>query len=262
MPTPKSSSSPAKKRSAYKIKLPSNFVPGKYTVLCGRGKLCSESPGNKHLRSLVHGFLTPYSMARNKSAKSAIVSAIIQYIRQASPHDGIFVKEGTSSDGQSVWWEVDDSFAREKIGCMFRDTLHTQYKSSTKAKHERKMREENASLYQETERQLQQINRVLASSSSGPLPSSSLMASILHPPAPSSDTFSLTQPMKAHSSSGFNISTTSSGNGGGNRKTATAEEATLFLVEEAWQIISMDHDNNRDIILDLPPAGDLSTIFD
>ena len=42
-----------------------------------------------------------------------------------------------AEDG-SCWYEVDAAFAREKIGCMFRDTLHTQYRSSTKAKQARK----------------------------------------------------------------------------------------------------------------------------
>jgi hypothetical protein len=42
---------------------------------------------------------------------------------------GTFVKKE-----QGRFWEVDESVAREKIGCILRDWLHTQYKSSTKAK--------------------------------------------------------------------------------------------------------------------------------
>jgi hypothetical protein len=37
-----------------------------------------------------------------------------------------------------VWYEVDDAYAREKIGCVFRDQLFTKYRSSTKAKLARK----------------------------------------------------------------------------------------------------------------------------
>jgi hypothetical protein len=121
------------KRSAQKMKLSRNFEPGKYSVICGRGKVCSASPGNKHLRFLVHQNLAPYSRANNKTEKSAIVSAIVNYVREASP-GGAFVKQEDNGE----WWEVDDAFAREKIGCIFRDILHTQYRSSTKAKQARK----------------------------------------------------------------------------------------------------------------------------
>jgi hypothetical protein len=35
---------------------------------------------------------------------------------------------------QGAWFEVGDHFAREKVSAMFRDMLHTQYRSSAKAK--------------------------------------------------------------------------------------------------------------------------------
>jgi hypothetical protein len=79
-------------------------------------------------------------MAKDKAEKSAIVSAIVNCVRETSP-DGAFVKE---EDKNGEWWEVDDSFAREKIGCIFRDILHTQYRSSTKAKQARKKTLENS----------------------------------------------------------------------------------------------------------------------
>jgi hypothetical protein len=105
-----------------------DFCPGKYSVLCGRGKICSTSSGNRRLNTTVQHFVKPYSEAKTKFEKSNIVSAIIATIRQACPGGG-FVK---FEEGE--WWEVDDGFAREKIGCLFRDCLHTQYRSSTKAK--------------------------------------------------------------------------------------------------------------------------------
>ena len=148
---------PTPKRIAHKTKLPSSFEPGPYTVICGRGKLCTESPGNVYLRGLVKDFLEPYSQAQNKKAKSKIVSSIITMVREQNGRtddhledgvSGAFVKQSdataddassssTSDDCTKEWWEVDESFAREKIGCMFRDLLHTQYRSSTKAKHAR-----------------------------------------------------------------------------------------------------------------------------
>jgi hypothetical protein len=113
-------------------RLPADFVPGKYSVICGRGKACFKSAGNQNLKALVSNSLKEYSEARNKIHKSSIVSGIIEEIKTKSP-EGAFIKQ---EDG--AWWEVDDCFAREKIGCLFRDSLHTQYRSSTKAKMARK----------------------------------------------------------------------------------------------------------------------------
>jgi hypothetical protein len=109
-----------------KIQLPANFIPTESTVICGRGKACTTSIGNRRLKSIVNSFLKPYSKAENKLDKSVIVSSIVGAIKRGG---GNFVKY---EDG--IWWEVDDAFAREKIGCMLRDYLHTQYRSSAKAK--------------------------------------------------------------------------------------------------------------------------------
>jgi hypothetical protein len=116
------------KKNGKKNNLADNYVPGKYAVICGRGRACTAWTGNRNLRALVMSYLKPYSQAKNKVEKSSIVSVIIASVRQASP-DGAFVKIEAG-----VWGEVDEGFAREKIGCMFRDYLHTQYRSSTKAK--------------------------------------------------------------------------------------------------------------------------------
>jgi hypothetical protein len=109
-----------------KIQLPANFIPTESTVICGRGKACTTSIGNRRLKSIVNSFLKPYSEAINKLERSAIVSSIVGAIKRGG---GNFVK---CEDG--IWWEVDDAFAREKIGCMLRDCLHIQYRSSAKAK--------------------------------------------------------------------------------------------------------------------------------
>jgi hypothetical protein len=117
-----------------KRRLPSNYIPGEYTIICGRGKACFNSSGNRHLKSFVKKKLTSYSESQNKIHKSSIVSEILAEITQLSP-DASFVKH---EDGS--WWELDDNFAREKIGCLFRDCLFTQYRSSTKAKQARKQK--------------------------------------------------------------------------------------------------------------------------
>lgn len=122
------------KKHGQLVRLPNDFQPEKYAVLCGRGSKCTKSLGNKRLKQMVNENLTAYSMANNKVDKSTIVTNIIDNVKRFAP-SGAFVKYEAG-----FWWEVEDAFAREKIGCMFRDSLHTQYRSSTKAKLARKRR--------------------------------------------------------------------------------------------------------------------------
>ena len=134
------------RKSDGKSRLPANFLPSPNTVICGRGKACTTSIGNRRLKSIVNSFLKPYSVAKNKLERSAIVSSIVGAIKRGG---GSFVK---CEDG--IWWEVDDAFAREKIGCMLRDDVHTQYRSSAKAKLARrkasKTLEEKSTFYYDT----------------------------------------------------------------------------------------------------------------
>jgi hypothetical protein len=71
-------------------------------------------------------FIERYSKAGTKVAKSAIVSEIINVIRQAG---GNFCK-----NKKGAWFEVGDHQAREKVSALLRDLLYTQYRSSAKAK--------------------------------------------------------------------------------------------------------------------------------
>lgn len=133
---------PRKKRAYRKSKPSTNspkrqlapdFVPSSYSVICGRGKECFDSEGNKRFRKIINKFLDEYAEAPGKSEKSNIVSKAMNIIREASP-EGAFVK-----CEKGVWFEVSSRYAREKVGAWFRDCLHNKYKSSSKAKHARKM---------------------------------------------------------------------------------------------------------------------------
>jgi hypothetical protein len=106
--------------------LPSDFEVTPYTVLCGRGKMCFESIGNRRFRILVQCQLTRYSMAETKGEKTRIVSEIVDVVRRAG---GAFVK-----GKEGCWYEVGDVVAREKVGALFRDFLFTRYRSSSKCK--------------------------------------------------------------------------------------------------------------------------------
>lgn len=89
--------------------LGADYHPSQNAVLCGRGKVCSMSTGNLYLKALVNHYLTPYSNALNKAEKSRIVVAIIDAVHALS--GGTFIRFQ-----QGEWWEVDDAFAREKVG--------------------------------------------------------------------------------------------------------------------------------------------------
>lgn len=66
------------------------------------------------------------------------MSSIIQTVRSQSP-DGGFIKLDPAT---GMWQEVGDHLAREKVGQTIRDALHSNYKSSTKAKKERRQAEQ------------------------------------------------------------------------------------------------------------------------
>jgi hypothetical protein len=106
--------------------LPPDFEVTPYTVMCGRGKMCFESVGNRRFRILVQCHLTRYSVAETKGEKTRIVSDIVDMVRQAG---GAFVK-----GKEGCWYEVGDVVAREKVGALFRDFLFTRYRSSSKCK--------------------------------------------------------------------------------------------------------------------------------
>jgi hypothetical protein len=106
--------------------LPPDFEVTPYTVMCGRGKMCFESVGNRRFRILVQCHLNRYSMAETKGEKTRIVSDIVDVVRRAG---GAFVKEK-----EGCWYEVGDVVAREKVGALFRDFLFTRYRSSSKCK--------------------------------------------------------------------------------------------------------------------------------
>jgi hypothetical protein len=102
--------------------------------------------GNNYLKALLKICIDPYSTAKTKIEKPSIISAIVERIKElvAAEDAAAFVK---FEDGR--WWQMDDDFARQKIGGLFRDVLHVQYCSSTKSKiaKRRKAQKENRSYH-------------------------------------------------------------------------------------------------------------------
>jgi hypothetical protein len=106
--------------------LGADFQPSGISVICGRGKGSYNHTGNCCLRILASVFVERYARADSKADKSALVLNIVNMIRQSG---GQFCKYE-----QGAWFEVGDRCAREKVSAFFRDMLHTQYRSSAKAK--------------------------------------------------------------------------------------------------------------------------------
>jgi len=110
-----------------KQQLPFDFKPNNATVLCGKGKECYESTGNRRFRVIARIYLESYKLATTKTEKSQVVNEVIKMVRGSG---GGFVK--VAPDGS--YWEVGDAVAREKVGSHFRDCLHTKYRSAAKCK--------------------------------------------------------------------------------------------------------------------------------
>jgi len=120
---------------------PHEGAPGPTDVICARGKRALEHAGNQRFRRLVASNLDAYSKAQTKLEKSLLVSHIVDQVRKTTPAGGFLrpaAEGGNHHNDCGGWVEVGDGVAREKIGQAFRDALHTQYRSSTKAKRKRR----------------------------------------------------------------------------------------------------------------------------
>ena len=120
-------------RHRFGASLPQDFQPSPHSVIVGRGKEAKINPGNKRLRSIAMTYLEEYSQAMNdKDTKSRIVSNIVAMVNEASPEGRGFIKRSKENGGK--WYHVDNSGAREKVGCLLRDLLAHKYRSSSKSK--------------------------------------------------------------------------------------------------------------------------------
>ena len=111
---------PCSKKVVLRI-LPKDFQPGKYDVLCGKGKAAYVHAGNEHFRNLVTACAEAYAKAEKKDDKTEIVQDLVKYIRelcQKHNGDGGFIRFDKMT---RRWYEIGDNAAREKAGQTIRE---------------------------------------------------------------------------------------------------------------------------------------------
>ena len=82
-------------------------------VLCGRGKIVSENPGNIYLKRIIDKYADRYD-GSDKTEKTILSEIILGLIKETS---GRFLKKSK----QGGWEEISDLAAREKIAHTFRN---------------------------------------------------------------------------------------------------------------------------------------------
>ncbi len=106
--------------------LGADFQPSDLSVICGRGRDSYNHKGNHRFRTIASVFAERYSQADCKTVKATLVFNIVTRIRRMGGHFCKYEKD--------AWFEVGDRCARGKVSSLLRDKLHTQYRSSAKAK--------------------------------------------------------------------------------------------------------------------------------
>jgi hypothetical protein len=111
-----------------KVSLTASFAPSSDTIICGRGKAAYTAQGNRRLKIIVTQYFQQYSESRKRIDKSAIVSRVVNMVKQVAAPEVAFVKFE-----QGQWWQVEDGVAHEKVGRLFRDCpLQAQFRPHAK----------------------------------------------------------------------------------------------------------------------------------
>lgn len=110
---------------------PAGFSPSSFDVICGTGSEARNHEGNRIFKRRLLIYVERYSRTTHKMEKSMLISEIVKSIKERS-NTG-FVKRV-----ERKWYRVSDHLVREKISQGLRDLLHSRYKSSNKAKKQRR----------------------------------------------------------------------------------------------------------------------------
>lgn len=107
--------------------LPADYEPTNLDICSGRGKAFWNHSGNVAFRNLIQSQVEVYINAPTKAEKSAIVVAIVDELRRQGCK---FLKQEKAPNGEMVWNDIGDAFAREKVGHSLRDQVTALNRSS------------------------------------------------------------------------------------------------------------------------------------
>jgi hypothetical protein len=110
---------------------PAEFSPSSFDVICGTGSEARNHEGNRIFKRRLLIYVERYSRTTSKMEKSMLISEIVKSIKERS-------NTGFVKHVEKKWYEVSDHLVREKISQGLRDLLHSRYKSSNKAKKQRR----------------------------------------------------------------------------------------------------------------------------
>lgn len=97
--------------------LPLDFKPTTKDILCGRGNVYSNHPGNQDFGVIIRSNIDQYNNASNRQEKIKVVHKILDSIRTSGAR---FVKTDTQTKRA---YELNDVQAHQKIGHAIRDTI-------------------------------------------------------------------------------------------------------------------------------------------
>lgn len=128
-----------------RTRLPDDFLPSRWDVLCGRGTSYRNHWGNRQLRAVVDQHLEQYISSETKLAKTHIINCITESIRETGNCRFVNYDERLG-----YWYEIGDQLAREKVGHAMRDAKQNK---------KRKAEVECVHVTQESQAQYQELLR-------------------------------------------------------------------------------------------------------
>jgi hypothetical protein len=156
---------PANRPRTERSQLGAHFQPGDYSVICGQGNASSNYTENRRFRVIASIFMEKYSLATCNKHKSTVAANIVTMIRQGGGSFCIYE--------HGAWFEVGDYYAHEIASTLFHDMLHTQCRSSAKAKTTR-----CGARSRQNKTQKQQYSQQLVGEDTGRLSDDSSMSSL------------------------------------------------------------------------------------
>ena len=100
-------------------------VPKDFDILLGRGKVAFNHHGNRRFRVFVGMHLRRYRECNSRAEKTFVVNDVTEAIHEAG---GRFLKP--KDKAETIWLQVSQKIAREKVGHALRDALATRLKMS------------------------------------------------------------------------------------------------------------------------------------